>query len=89
MNDAKGYATYVYGAEAIMQWKLNTDLSELTKPRIWLWYRSNWRILHIDGFEPGYVSRKISFKWSQKVGETTDDGVHIWKNVGCATTQLR
>jgi len=67
MNDDKGYATYVYGSEAIMQWKMNTDLSEFSKPRIWLWYRSNWRILHIDGFEPGYGSHKIHFDFKMGV----------------------
>lgn len=29
----------------------------------WRWYESNWRILHIDGFEPGYGSRTIRFDW--------------------------
>jgi hypothetical protein len=61
--------TYIVGANAfydkdlIDQWKLNTDLSAFTTSRIWLFYRSNWRILHIDGFEPGYGNHKISFKF--------------------------
>jgi hypothetical protein len=59
--------TYVLGGMAyydrdlIEQWKQQTDLSSFSTILHWHWYRSNWRILHVDGFEPGYGSRTIRF----------------------------
>jgi hypothetical protein len=68
------YKTYVMGSECmydsemIRLMRMATDLSSFTKMRPWLWYRSNWRILHIDGFEPGYGSRQIHWDFSIKAG---------------------
>ncbi len=72
----KAYSTILTARECCF-----FDLPESSKNN-WHVYRSNWRILHIDGFEPGYGSRQIHFEWSQKVGERTFDGTHVWVNAG-------
>ncbi len=54
------YNTYVMGKNAGL-WAY-AEFAEASKAR-WHCYQSNWRILHIDGFEPGYGSRKVSFNW--------------------------
>lgn len=77
---SKAYSTYVMGANAMLQ----INLSKCAKKH-WHFYLSNWRILHIDGFEPGYGSRLFHFKWATGVGDrsTFDDGV-VWTNIGKA-----
>ena len=55
------YSTYVMGKDALHA----MSLPECSKNN-WHCYESNWRILHIDGFEPGYGSRTIRFRWSQR-----------------------
>lgn len=57
-----------YDKKAIDQWRENlpnlTDLIDFRPlPHR---YKSNWRILHIDGFEPGYRPSTIHFDF--KVG---------------------
>jgi hypothetical protein len=56
-----GTITYLMGRSAVL-----FDLPECSKNH-WRWYESNWRILHVDGFEPGYGSRTIQFCWSTGV----------------------
>ena len=57
--------TYVMGRAALFNRAiLNPTLSDGTY--LWHLYESNWRVLHIDGFEPGYGSRTIRFRWSQR-----------------------
>lgn len=73
------YSTYVVGCEAFF------NQATLDEYKDWLgWsstYISNWRILHIDGFE-GFYPRHVHFEWAQEVGERTFDGTHEWINVG-------
>lgn len=51
-------AMIAYDRTAIKEWMTQTPLMDLQSPH-WHWYKSNWRILHIDGFEPGYGSRVL------------------------------
>lgn len=77
---SKPYSTYIMGTQAIAAFAM----PECAKNH-WHLYRSNWRILHIDGFEPGFGSRLFHFKWATSVGDrsTFHDGV-TWTNVGKA-----
>lgn len=78
------YRNYVLGSEAwynrnaIDAWKMQTDMSGLLTPA-WTWYRSNWRILHIDGFEPGFGNRLIHFDF--KLSAMTRDSECEWPNL--------
>lgn len=58
------YSTYVTGRAAA-----NFDMPE-SSTNHWHWYNSNWRVLHIDGFEPGYGSRAIRFAFKYSVSRT-------------------
>lgn len=78
--------TYVMGKQALMAF----EMPECSKNH-WHLYRSNWRILHIDGFEPGYGSRMVHFDfethavkpgWAPKVGERTVYENCVWVNTG-------
>lgn len=56
-----------YDQSQIDAWQENFPMAEFGYMRFdWRRYKSNWRILHIDGFEPGYGSRTISFRCSQR-----------------------
>lgn len=85
----RGYATYILGAETFYP----HDLVQIAQQQIyrdgfmtsrWHCYFSNWRILHIDGFEPGFGSRTIHFEWAQKFGKVTHMGNYEWMNAGKA-----
>ena len=66
--------TYLMGNDAMVwydksvmdDWKMQTPIPCFSTYR-WRQYKSNWRILHVDGFEPGYGSRTIQFCWSTGV----------------------
>jgi hypothetical protein len=87
MITSKGYNTYVLGERAFytsaMLEQLQENISAFGRC-----YISNWRILHIDGFEDGYIflpergGYDIHFTWSQKVGQKTQDGSIEWTNLG-------
>ena len=71
------YPTYVTGKNVLMDPMLVDNLkrsfADLTFLRRLQGYRSNWRVLHIDGFEhgplPSHLGRTIKFGW--KYGTTT------------------
>lgn len=86
MTEAAGYRTYIMGTDAITLF--DTDFLKTLKPYQWL-YISNWRVLHIDGFEGGYYAllpRQSIHKMqlSMKAGERTFDGSVDWTNFGKA-----
>lgn len=53
-------ATYVVGREALLidLWPRSLRLRPI--------YESNWRILHIDSFEPGYGNRIVHFEFKMQ-----------------------
>lgn len=77
-----GYRTYVFGETARLDMERPMGPSLKT-----ICYMSNWRILHIDGFEPLYWTRPVNFKWEIKANKsTTDPATHtLWINAGPAT----
>lgn len=81
MSESK---TYVVGANAFYNRDLIKQLQECMLFRVSAQhYRSNWRMLHIDGFEyePLPASNRHEIRWATKVGLTTCDGV-TGTNVG-------
>jgi hypothetical protein len=78
------------GAAAMLQ----TDLSAFYK----MPYESNWRILHIDGFEPMHrclgcavkyhldfeTHSRVPLNFGPEVGDQTCDTLQVWTNVGKA-----
>lgn len=81
------YRTYIVGADANLfyskkamdQLKGNMFFSQLSDYKLFGYY-SNWRILHIDGFESGYGHRKISFNFLLSAPLNKDQGCCL---VGC------
>lgn len=55
-------ATYIMGQTSLLRSTMLFD--EISKPR-WHWYRSNWRVLHIDGFETGFGFRLVRYQFVQ------------------------
>jgi hypothetical protein len=71
------YATYVVGADSLISPmivdNLKRSFADATFLRRLQGYRSNWRVLHIDGFEhsplPAHRGKMIQFGW--RYGTTT------------------
>jgi hypothetical protein len=87
VNDQKpGYSTYVMGAAAVYNSALLKQLKENVS--FGYCYISNWRVLHIDGFEDGYPSlprssgQGLYFTWNENFGGKTQDGAYEWTNCG-------
>jgi hypothetical protein len=55
INNTQEYQTYIMGKDTIY---FDKEILESLKDNMFWWrlswhYRSNWRVLHIDGFETG------------------------------------
>ena len=64
-----GYATYVWGRDALALWLPETSASYIREK-----YLHSWRVLHIDGFELDvlaglYIHHKVSFKFHTVVAK--------------------
>lgn len=77
----KAYRTYISGANAMFY---DNELIESLKDNMWLWklthqYRSNWRVLHIDGIEgypsfralPSHIGEPIKFHYRYLTSKET------------------